>query len=272
MAPRKHRDNRQPRTLVTIVRDRSGSMSRRQEATISSSKEYLAKLKSESEGEVLLSLVEFDDQISDRFWFRPLTQVRTADVTNYWVGGMTALYDAVGHAITKIEREERSDDRVVVVILTDGLENHSKRYSQRAIRDMVHNREKDGWDFIYLGAGRDAWQGGEALGLSYGQTIYYDENPHSHYGAVMATAQATNVATRNARGSGASVMYLASSDVKTTLESQAGSRSSTPRSIPGDSHIPTTSMSTSGNGNSFQAKSKRASKQARDAHGRFIRK
>lgn len=272
MAPRKHRRKikSQPRTLVAIVRDRSYSMYNRVHATISGTQEYVNTLKSQAEGEVLVYLVEFNGQISERFTAKPIEDISNYDLTNYHPSGYTALLDAVGHTINKLESEERSDDRVSFVIMTDGLENASRRFGRSQIRDMIFEREADGWEFSYLGAGSSAWQGGDMLGLRNDQTIYYGDDARSHRSAIGDIAVASASVTRQARGSGASYTYLAHSGTKSNLESLAGSRPN-PTVNPTVGATATPNSSVGIGGNAPDSLRKRAQRQLRDKHGRFIR-
>ena len=81
----------------------------------------------------------------------------------YRPDGMTALYDAIGHTVLqtdqRLQAEGRGDEKVLVVVMTDGLENSSTDYDAHAIAELVRTYdERPNWTFVYLGAGHDTIQ------------------------------------------------------------------------------------------------------------------
>jgi hypothetical protein len=126
---------------------------------------YNAMLKKQQAlpGEVLVTTVLFNDQyqlLHDRIDIRGLRPITEKE---YEVGGCTALLDAVGrtlHKIINVQRQtapEQQAGQVVFVITTDGLENASQEYSYKQISAMIQKqKEKFGWEFIFLGANIDA--------------------------------------------------------------------------------------------------------------------
>jgi len=98
----------------------------------------------------------------------------------YYVRGTTALLDAVGKTINKIvavqkhTAEEYRADKVLFVITTDGMENASREYSYEQIRRMVERqKEKYGWEFIFLGANIDAVETAGRFGIDAGNAANY---------------------------------------------------------------------------------------------------
>lgn len=212
----------QPRTIVALIQDKSGSMSSRRQTTIEGANEYITTLRKEAEGEVLLTLTQFDTRVTDVFSAKPLTDVKTFTSADYVPGGMTALHDAIGRTVRSTERAERNDDRVLVVVMTDGLENSSREWNKDTILSLIEEKRADGWEFVYLGAGEESWAGGKSLGFTQDQMISYgDLDAHDHKHAVQDVAFASSNVTRQARGSGASYAYLAASPEKTRLEKKA---------------------------------------------------
>jgi len=81
----------------------------------------------------------------------------------YYVRGSTALLDAVGGAIHhignvhKYARKEDVPEKTMFIIMTDGYENASRKYNYDEIKRMItRQKEKYGWDFMFLGANIDA--------------------------------------------------------------------------------------------------------------------
>ena len=149
-------------TELVMILDRSGSMGGLESDTIGGYNSMLQRQR-EAEGEVLVSTVLFDNEsevLHDRI---PLREMRPMTEKEYFVRGCTALLDAIGGAIHHIgnvhryAREEDRPEKTIFVITTDGMENASSRYSYEKVRRMVEQKkEKDGWEFLFLGANMDA--------------------------------------------------------------------------------------------------------------------
>ena len=86
----------------------------------------------------------------------PIGEVRDLTENDYHPNACTPLFDAMGMAITTLEGKVKEEDRVLVTIITDGLENASREYSGKAIKEMVGRLRKKGWTFVYIGANQDA--------------------------------------------------------------------------------------------------------------------
>lgn len=100
--------------------------------------------------------------------------------TEYFVGGSTALLDAIGLTINKLVSVQRNTaedyraDKVMFVIITDGEENSSREYSADKVRSMIeHEKEKYGWEFIFLGANIDAVQTAQRFGIDADRAVDY---------------------------------------------------------------------------------------------------
>jgi uncharacterized protein YegL len=98
----------------------------------------------------------------------------------YYVGGMTALLDAVGKTIHKIDNaqkhtaEDYRAEKVIFVIITDGLENASREYTAKKIKALIEKqKEKYAWEFIFLGANIDAVETAESYGISADRAVDY---------------------------------------------------------------------------------------------------
>jgi uncharacterized protein YegL len=159
-------------TEIVFVLDRSGSMSGLEDDTIGGFNAMMEKQKKEP-GDALVSTVLFDNEcivLHDRVDIQKIAPMTRED---YWVGGCTALLDAVGGAIHhignvhKYAREEDRPEKTLFVITTDGMENASHRYTYDKLKDMIRRqKEKYSWEFIFLGANIDAAKEAARFGIS----------------------------------------------------------------------------------------------------------
>lgn len=168
-------------TRVLVIQDRSGSMEDRITETISGYNEYVKTLKDDDSDEAFLTLVQFDDRYEVKEDNTPVSKVEDLSESTYVPRGMTALLDAVGRGVTTLKDKLGKNERALVVIMTDGIENYSKEWTRTKVTELIRSCEDIGrWTFVFLGAGQDAWQGGDLLGLRRAQTVHYGEDAHSH--------------------------------------------------------------------------------------------
>ncbi len=149
-------------TELVFILDRSGSMGGLEKDTIGGFNSLIEKQRREA-GETLVSTVLFDHEqtvIHDRV---PLDKLTPLTEKEYFVRGCTALLDTVGGAIHhignvhKYARAEDRPDKTLFIITTDGLENASRKYDYARVKDMIERqKEKYGWDFLFLGANIDS--------------------------------------------------------------------------------------------------------------------
>ncbi|MBE6010635.1 MAG: VWA domain-containing protein [Lachnospiraceae bacterium] len=167
-------------TELVMILDRSGSMAGLEGDTIGGYNAMLARQR-EMDGEVIVSTVLFDDRIDVIHDRLPMDRVPQMTEKEYYVRGCTALLDAVGGAIHhianvhKYAREEDRPEKTIFVITTDGMENASKRYSYEKVRRMVEKeKEKYGWEFLFLGANMDAIAVAGRFGIGEDRAVTYE--------------------------------------------------------------------------------------------------
>ena len=165
-----------------MILDRSGSMSGLESDTIGGYNSMLKKQR-ETEGEVLVSTVLFDHNIEVLHDRVPLDKIPVMTEKDYYVRGCTALLDAVGGAIHhignvhKYAREEDRPEKTIIVITTDGMENASHIYSCDRVKQMVERqKEKYGWEFLFLGANIDAIETAGRFGISADRAANYNSD------------------------------------------------------------------------------------------------
>ena len=169
-------------TELVMILDRSGSMCGLEGDTIGGYNSMLKKQR-ETEGEVLVSTVLFDD-VSEVLYDRvPLDRMPEMTGKEYYVRGCTALLDAIGGAIHhignvhKYAREEDRPEKTIFVITTDGMENASRRYTYDSVKHMVERqKEKYGWEFLFLGANMDAIKTAGRFGITADRAANYNSD------------------------------------------------------------------------------------------------
>ena len=140
-------------------------------AVIGGVNEFVEKLRSqESKTKVSATLGTFDRHGNDpvvRYAYSgiPLEEVVAMTPEQYLPRGATPLNDAVAGVIRQIDSQASKGDRVMLVVLTDGLENASETPT-RELRKLIAEKEAEGWEFIYLGANQDAWAESDAIGIT----------------------------------------------------------------------------------------------------------
>ena len=166
-------------TQLVFILDRSGSMTGLESDTIGGFNSMLKKQKEEEE-ECIITTVLFDHEVEllhDRIDIRA---VRPLTKQDYTVRGSTALLDAIGKTIHKIGNAEKNTaeeyraEKVMVVIITDGEENSSRFYSLREVKHMIERqKERYGWEFIFLGANIDAVETATRFGIDRDMAVDY---------------------------------------------------------------------------------------------------
>ncbi|MBP2642001.1 MAG: hypothetical protein H6Q66_2952 [Firmicutes bacterium] len=167
-------------TELVFILDRSGSMSGLESDTIGGYNAILEKQKKEP-GEAVITTALFDDSyelLHDRINLRGIAPITDKE---YYVRGSTALLDAVGKTINKIGNaqkhtaEEERAEHVLFVITTDGMENASREFNYEKVRRMIeHQKNKYGWEFLFLGANIDAVAAAESFGINRDRATNYN--------------------------------------------------------------------------------------------------
>jgi hypothetical protein len=132
-----------------------------------------------TEGQCWVSTVLFSDRsqvVHDRL---PLEKVPPMTDEEYFVGGCTALLDAIGDAvkhIANIHKYARAEDvpaHTMFVITTDGMENASRRYGSDEVKKLIEGKKQEGWEFLFLGANIDAVETAGRIGIGADRAVNY---------------------------------------------------------------------------------------------------
>ncbi|MBE6037908.1 MAG: hypothetical protein E7218_01725 [Anaerofustis stercorihominis] len=166
-------------TEIVFILDRSGSMYGLEADTIGGFNSMIEKQK-KLPGEAYVSTVLFDDEcvvLHDRV---SIDNVPPMSERDYYVGGCTALMDAIGgaiHHIGNVHKYARSEDipeNTLFVITTDGMENASRNYNVSRIKEMIESQKrKYGWEFLFLGANIDTIGTAKVFGIDSSRAVNY---------------------------------------------------------------------------------------------------
>ena len=166
-------------TELVFILDKSGSMHGLEKDTIGGFNSVIEKQKKES-GEVIVSTILFNDSSHVIYDRTNISNISLMTSNEYFVGGCTALLDAVGTAITniinirKITPKASQPEKTIFIITTDGKENASVEYSYKKIKQMIETqKEKYKWEFIFLGANIDVAKEAEKLGVNGECSVSY---------------------------------------------------------------------------------------------------
>ena len=186
-------------TELVFILDKSGSMSGLEKDTIGGYNSMLEQQKN-LDGECVITTVLFDNHyelLHDRIDIRAVAPITEKE---YRVGGSTALLDAIGKTIHKIGNVQKNtaDDyraeKVMFVIITDGEENSSREYSSDMVKKMIfRQKERYGWEFIFLGANIDAVETASRFGIDEDRAVDYvpdEEGTRLNYQVMSQTVTA----------------------------------------------------------------------------------
>ncbi|MFC2729719.1 MAG: VWA domain-containing protein [Centipeda sp. (in: firmicutes)] len=185
------------RIELVLILDKSGSMSGLESDTIGGFNAMIEKQKALAVP-VRVTTVLFNDEVDMLYERKDIHFVKPLTAKEYEVGGTTALLDAVGATILRMEQRgvsEREGTKVIFVIITDGMENASTEFTKPKVKQLISDKqEKAGWEFIYLGANIDAVEEADAIGVKKANAVTYrntESGVRANYDAVSAFVEET---------------------------------------------------------------------------------
>ena len=151
---------------VTIILDRSGSMNQIKSDVIIEFNRFLDEFNSEKSR---FSLIQFNHKVESVYGNQKVNTVNYLNDRNYNPSGTTALFDAIGETLNqKIQflQAKKKPRKVIIAIITDGIENSSIEYSRETIRDLITTcKEKLNWRILFFGANQDSILEGGKIGI-----------------------------------------------------------------------------------------------------------
>lgn len=173
------------RIFNLIILDESGSMHGLEKMCVDGVNETIQTIKNAAQSnpgqKQMFSFITFsgrqmgDHPIRVKTYLEEITKVEDFPVESYAPNGNTPLFDALGIALTELEKKVTDDDIALVTVITDGYENASRMYSQRAIQNLVSRLDERGWVFTYIGANQDAMYESSKIGIRNSMNFSADE-------------------------------------------------------------------------------------------------
>lgn len=182
---------------LVFILDKSGSMSGKEEDTVGSFNTTIKEHKDKDYDVLVTSVLFSDDQtiIHDRV---NINEIEPMKVEQFVTNGCTALIDAIGDTIKNIKyiqshqrRKEDIPEHTLFVIITDGMENSSHKYSSSDVKKMIEQQKELGWEFIFLGANIDAVETAKTYGIDETRAVNFINDDR---GIKVANKFASNVA------------------------------------------------------------------------------
>lgn len=155
--------------LIFLI-DKSGSMYGSEEDTIGGFNSFIEKEKIK-EGNTRVTTILFNNGYEILYERKSIDEVDELTRNEYFVGGSTALLDAIGRTITTLDKE--IDNSVLFVIMTDGMENSSVEFSKSQIKSMISNHS---WEFLFIGADIDSYSEAGRIGIRKSRVANYEKS------------------------------------------------------------------------------------------------
>ena len=172
---------------IIFLLDKSGSMHGSEDDTIGGFNSFIEKER-KKEYNTKVTTILFDHEYEVLYERKPINEVKELTRKEYEVRGSTALIDAVGKIIQKMDKE--IGNSVLFVITTDGMENSSRKYTNENIKNLINNHN---WEFIFIGADIDSYSQARKLGIDEIHTANYKKSKDGLKDMFYSVSEASNI-------------------------------------------------------------------------------
>lgn len=199
------------KTEIICVVDKSGSMHSLASVTIEGFNKFINSQK-ELDPNASITTILFDNEYTVVHDNIPINNIELLNERTYIPRGGTALYDAIGKAIStvhsRIQENYEEPSNIICAILTDGEENASQEYSFEIIKGLIKKMtDQFNWEFAYLGANVDAFEIASSLNIPKGNTFQFEasvdgfENTYDELSRSVASYRVSTARGKYKRGS-----------------------------------------------------------------------
>ena len=160
---------------LVIILDKSGSMYDMTDDTIGGFNSCLDEQR-KKDIPVKVSVGMFNQVLDAKYDRVDLSEIKNITKEDYVPQGTTALFDAVGNTLSALkERPEvnAKGNKVLVVIMTDGMENASKEWSRDSVKKLITELHEKGYEFVFLGADIDAVGVAQGIGIKEENSVKF---------------------------------------------------------------------------------------------------
>jgi Mg-chelatase subunit ChlD len=170
-------------TLINVILDESGSMGIKRSDVIHGFNTFLKEQQAQP-GECRMSVVKFNTEYTVIHSAVPISAIAELTEKTYVPGGNTALLDAVAETVRLADKDKRTDERVLCLIITDGEENSSRETTKEQVQQIIKERESRGdWTFTYLGISPEKWHERGLTTAAMNNMAYNTQAPHLSFAA-----------------------------------------------------------------------------------------
>ena len=212
------REENETRIYNLIILDESGSMDDIRMQALTGVNETIQTIrlsqKENPDDHQMLCFVTFDQGPRKRPDVRliidneRIENVEDIKPEQYKPEGMTPLYDAMGKAITSLQKIVKEGDHVLVTVVTDGFENASRWYNALQIKELVNSLTANGWVFTYIGANQNSEQVAHGLGISSAMDFEASvEGSEMMFRKMRSSSRAYYKKVRHEKATGVAVRY-----------------------------------------------------------------
>lgn len=180
-------------SYIYYLLDKSGSMSSRKSQVLSGMNEFIQDQK--NLGSCVVSFYTFNNSLQTIFENKPIGEVEEIQSEEYVPCCSTALYDAMGAVLQKMEIPPDTQDKYILIVLTDGEENSSQHFTSTQLQSLIGDKKCDQLQIIYMGSNQDAILNGAVMGASRDSSLQYEDHN------LLEAIRSTNTAVRRYRTS-----------------------------------------------------------------------
>lgn len=184
------------KNYVVIALDRSGSMAAMKSETIEFFNSQVIEARNARDMDNRICLFTFGNDVKEEMWDVDANEVILLDGDTYNPDGWTSMLDAVGMGINKLLQQSDINEEhvsVLFIIISDGMENHSKEYTYKSIATMIQEVNKTNrWTFVYLGASGQDLANVREMGIGKKNSMAYTASCRGLTAASMVNSRASN--------------------------------------------------------------------------------